>query len=109
MKELLIFPIGCTTACDYSIQILHQSGTAITDHPMPEVTHLLLDVPSFQTNGLLRNGEDIRPLLRMLSPEITIIGGKLNHPALSDYRTWDLLSNEGYLARNAWITAECAL
>lgn len=109
LKDVLFFPIGCSAACMYCSQFLQQSGFSVTDHPTPEVTHLLLDVPGFQSNGLLRNGEDIRPLLRMLPPDIIIIGGRLQQAALSNYQTWDLLSDEEYLARNAAITAVCAL
>ncbi len=79
------------------------------DHPTPEVTHLLLDVPSFGADGNLRGGKELRPLLSMLPETITVVGGNLHCPGLAGYRCWDLLKEEAYLAQNAAITAECAL
>lgn len=109
MKKMLLFPVGSSAACAEAARFLQQAGIPVTDHPMPEVTHLLLDVPGFRPDGILRNGDDIRPLLRMLPPEITVIGGRLQQPALENYQAVDLLLDEEYLARNAAITAECAL
>lgn len=105
----LIYPVGSTAACQYAGDFLRQSDIALVDHPAPEVTHLLLDVPSFDAQGQLRGGGDLKDLLRMLPPGITVIGGNLEHPCLEGYRKLDLLKNEGYLAQNAAITAECAL
>ena len=105
----LMYPVGSTAACRYAGEILRQSGIGLVDHPAPEVTHLLLDVPSFDPGGMLRGGGNLKDLLRMLPPGITVIGGNLEHPALAGYRKLDLLKEEGYLAQNAAITAECAL
>jgi dipicolinate synthase subunit A len=41
----------------------------------------------------------------MLPPDICVIGGNLNLP---DWKVWDFLKDERYLARNAAITAHCA-
>lgn len=109
MKQILIYPIGSTDACRFAYTFLVQKGIAITDHPMPEITHLLLDVPSFGTDGMLRSGGDIRNVLAMLPRDVIIIGGNLNHPGLEGYRKIDLLQDEEYLALNAAITADCAL
>lgn len=106
---MLIFPMGSTAACQYAVNFLNNSGVAITDHPAPEVTHLLLDVPSFATDGMLRGGGDVQSILERLPENITIIGGNLTHPALDGYRKEDLLQNPQYLASNAAITADCAL
>ena len=38
-----------------------------------------------------------------------VIGGKLKHPALSGHPVLDLLRDDEYLAKNAAITAQCAL
>ena len=73
------------------------------------MTHLLLDIPSFGNDGLLRSGEDIKRILEILPRYTTVIGGGLEHPALEDHRCIDLLKDEMYLASNAAITAECAL
>lgn len=109
MNEICIFPVGTTPACRYALEDLQRKGLKLTDHPSPEVSHLLLDVPSFRGDGQLRGGGDIEPLLQMLPEDLTVIGGQLCHPALDRYRTLDLLRHEGYLAKNAAITADCAL
>lgn len=109
MKQPLLFPVGTTPACRYAAHFLSQSGVPLTDHPTPEVAHLLLDIPSFSPDGTLRSGGDLSSLLRMLPPDITIIGGNLQTPILSGKHTLDLLQDPFYLSHNAAITAECAL
>lgn len=89
--------------------ILNERGFALVDHPSPEITHLLLDIPSFDESGFLRDGSDLIGLLRMLPKTVTIIGGNLKQQYLEDYRKLDLLQDPYYLAKNAAITAECAL
>ena len=109
MDSILIFPAGMTAACRYGAEALEKAGIPTVDHPAPEVTHLLLDVPSFGTDGLLRSGGAVESLLEMLPQNVTVIGGNLVHPALEAYQTLDLLRDPGYLAENAAITADCAL
>ena len=109
MANKLIYPAGGTPACQYAAEILYKEGIPIVDHPTPEVTHLLLDVPSFDPEDNLRGGGDVMQLLQMLPPEIAVIGGNLQHPALEGYQVLDFLRDEPFLARNAAITAHCAL
>lgn len=109
LNNILFYPIGCSDSCRAASAVLKNAGFSLTDHPAPEVTHLLLDVPSFDTSGLLKDGSDLEELLRMLPKSLTIIGGNLNQDFLQDYRTVDLLQDPYYLAKNAAITAECAL
>ena len=109
MDSILVFPAGMTAACRYAKEMLEKAGIPTVDHPAPEVTHLLLDVPTFGTDGLLRSGGTVESLLEMLPPNVTVIGGNLVHPALEGYQTLDLLRDPGYLAANAAITADCAL
>lgn len=109
MDVSLVYPAGTSAACQYAATILEKSGVALIDHPSPEVSHLLLDVPSFDPEGNLRSGEPPQTILQMLPPEITVVGGNLAHPALDGYRTLDLLRHDEYLAANAAITAECAV
>ena len=109
MRNILVYPIGSTNACRFAASFLHKEGIPLVDHPSPEITHLLLDVPSFGPDGTLRGGGLLPPLLDMLPPDITVIGGNLNHPALAEYCTIDLLQDAEYLAVNAAITADCAL
>lgn len=106
---MCIYPIGGTNACQSAVRILENKSIPIIDHPSPDVTHLMLDVPSFQSDGHLRCGDSIEPILRMLPPNIKIIGGNLNTPSLSHYSRIDLLTLEDYLAKNAAITADCAI
>ena len=109
MPNILIYPIGSTLACRYASGYLQEAGLQTTDHPAPEVTHLLLDVPSFSSDGLLRGGGVPERVLEMLPQYITVIGGNLSVPALDGYRLWDLLQDDEYLSMNAKVTAECAL
>lgn len=109
MGRMLVYTVGTTDACRYAAVYLAQAGIGFVDHPSPEVTHLLLDVPSFGANGMLRSGGDLKEVLEMLPPEITVVGGNLIHPALDDHQVIDLLKDAEYLAVNAAITADCAL
>ena len=109
MNGRLIYPVGSTAACGYAADFLRKSGESIVDHPTPEATHLLLDIPSFDSAGAVRGGGSIRQILERLPSGITVIGGNLNHPELIHYKRIDLLADEVYLAKNADITAYCAV
>ena len=109
MKSMLVYPIGSTAAVRFAVGLLHKEGVPIIDHPAPEVTHLLLDVPAFGADGQLRGGGDVENILQMLPPDITVAGGNLDHQALAGYKRLDFLQDPGYLAENAAITADCAL
>ncbi len=109
MNMPLVFPVGETPACNFAGKFLKESRWEVTDHLSPDITHLLLDVPSFRAPGVLRSGEKIKFLLEKLPAGITVIGGNLKDPALDGYRKMDLLSDPVYLAKNAAITAHCAL
>lgn len=109
MEEILIYPAGCTDAILYASDQLKRKKIPLVDHPTPEVTHLLLDVPSFAADGMLRCGGTIEALLERLPAGITVVGGNLVHPALAGYPALDLLRDADYLAANAAVTADCAL
>lgn len=109
MDDLRILSAGSTPATGFAGAYLAALGYTLTDSPSPDVTHLLLDVPSFDADGNLRSGGDIRALLEALPPSVTVCGGKLKHPALQSHHTIDLLEDHFYLAENAYITAEAAL
>lgn len=106
---MLLYPIGVTKSCEYAAEILKRTGIPVTDHPSPDVSHLLLDIPSFDDRGNLRDATPLRSVLERLPQSITVIGGNLNHPELNGYTTVDLLKDEYYLSCNAAITADCAL
>lgn len=101
MKNTLIYPAGMTAACQIAGSLLERQGFSITDHPMPEITHVLLDVPLRQ--------KDTAKLLSMLPEHITVVGGNLVQPFFQNCKIWDFLEDPYYLAQNAAITAECAL
>ena len=84
-------------------------GVNVADTPCSGVRYLLLDVPSFQPDGTLRQGGRLEEILAELPEDILICGGNLKHPALEKYGTVDFLQDESYLCENAYITAECAL
>lgn len=109
MVKPLIYPIGSTQACRYAAEYLYKEGFPLVDHPTPEATHLLLDAPAFDNDGLLKSGQSLERILEMLPQYITVIGGNLDHPCLENHKCMDLLKDETYLAANAAITAECAL
>ena len=102
MNQVLLYPVGSSDSCRYAAGILEKSGILLTDHPTPEITHLLLDIPT-------RDCSDLRELLRRVPKSITVIGGNLDQELWNGYRTEDLLKDPYYLAKNAAITADCAL
>lgn len=109
MVSTLVYAGGSTPASGHAVDFLKHSGIPIIHHPSPEITHLLLDVPSFAPDGSLRGGGEAETLLSMLPTGITVLGGNLQHPALKGYMCLDLLKDPDYVAVNAAITAHCAL
>lgn len=102
MNQVLLYPVGSSDSCRYAAGILEKSGILLTDHPTPEITHLLLDIPTRDCSGL-------KELLRRVPKSITVIGGNLDQELWNGYRTEDLLKDPYYLSKNAAITADCAL
>ncbi len=88
---------------------LKAMGYPIAPLPSPEITHLLLPIPSFYDNGELKCGGDFSKLLAALPENITVIGGKLPDALTAKYKTVDLLKDPEYVAQNAYITACCAM
>ena len=109
MSNFLLYPVGSTESCLKAAHYLKNSGVPLIDHPCPEITHILLDIPSFDNQGRLRDGSDLSELLRRLPDSVTVVGGNLKHRSIADYKTMDLLTDPMFLAKNAAITAECAL
>ena len=100
MTHPLVYCSHTGGALKFAALQLQTQGIPIVDHPTPEVTHLLLDIPTRKVP---------EGLLERLPERITVVGGKLDFPELQGYQTQDLLQDEEYLARNAGITADCAL
>ena len=83
---------------------LERIGISTTKTCAPDVTHLLLPVPSFS------NGDGyLAHLLAELPEDIIISGGNLTSPLTDGYRAVDFLQDPYYLAENAAITARCAI
>lgn len=107
MNGITIYTPCNTPALQKAVERLQSLGFTIAANPGNDVTHLLLNVPSFdKTRKLI--GADLDELLTQLPQNVTIIGGNLP-PTLSDYKTMDLLKDARYLAENAAITADCAM
>lgn len=109
MKTFNFYFAGSTGALDYCKRHLRSHGCSISTVPSDSVTHLILPVPSFRPDGTIHGDGKLEALLRQLPSQITVLGGNLNHPALADYHTIDLLADPVYLAENAAITAHCAI
>ena len=109
MNGSVYYPAGHTKALEHAVYTLHRHGCCIASKPDGRVTHLLLDVPAFSTDGSLRGGGNIENVLASLDTNVIIVGGNLQHPALSDRKALDLLQDPSYLSENADITAHCAL
>ena len=108
MENICFYPAGHTAALSSAVQFLKEAGYRVS-HVPGEATHLLLPVPSIDTEGSVLGGGPLSGILSRLPDDITVIGGNLNHPALAGYTTWDLLQDPGYTAQNAHITACCAV
>ena len=109
MNGIYILPAGYTAALRYACKYLSDRGFQLLTDAAPDVTHLLLPVPSFESDGRIRGGGILEHILTDLPKDITIIGGNLDHPALSGYHMLDLLLDAEYVAKNAAITADCAI
>lgn len=108
MKNAIFYAAGSTAATRLACQIL-SDRFPISQTPGPDVTHLLLPVPAFEADGRIRGGGLLEHILSDLPEDVTVVGGNLSHPALTGYKTIDLLRSEEYLAQNAAITADCAI
>lgn len=109
MDNIVICAAGSGGAVGYAQKMLEQRGIHIVPKPEADVTHLLLPAPSFESDGRIRGGGVLEHILADLPTDATVIGGNLEHPALGGYRKMDLLQDGLYLAKNAAITADCAI
>lgn len=91
-------------AVRHAAKYLHELGITVTEKCAPDVTHLLLPVPSFPAGD-----EYLAHFLTELPDEVIVSGGNLRSPLLEHYRCVDFLQDPYYLAENAAITADCAL
>ena len=109
MNEFTFYCAGSSRALYYAAAFLMEEGAIFVPCPDHTVTHLLLPIPSFEADGSIKGGGDLSDILSALPKTVTVIGGNLQRPDLAEYETVDLLEDPWYLARNANITAYCAL
>lgn len=104
MPEIIVCCIPRSEAVRHAARYLSSLGLTVTEKPEPDVTHLLLPVPSFP------NGDEyLAHILSGLPENIRVFGGNLASPLLKRYSTVDFLKDPYYLADNAAITADCAI
>lgn len=99
--------VMCVPRCDaivYAAENLASVGIHTTDRAGPDVTHLLLPVPSFSESDTY-----LAHILAELPDHVIVSGGSLHSPLLEHYRVVDFLQDPFYLAENAGITARCAM
>lgn len=102
MKSQVFYSAGHSAALAYATELLQKSGISFASEPDLSVTHLLLDTPH-------KDWTAVPELLCALPRDVTVTGGALGHPCLSGFQTLDLLTDPVYLAKNASITAHCAI
>ena len=109
MNGITFYAHGDTPAVRNAVERLRKLGITVADVPGKSVTHLLLNVPSFDNSGNLRGGGKLSDILAQLPKAVTIIGGNLPEEEVEGYSYIDLLHDERYAAENASITADCAI
>ncbi len=109
LKNPTLYRAGSTAATEYAAVFLEDRGMRLLSDLSSAPDYLLLDVPAFNSDGLLRSGQNAAALIAQLPEDTTVIGGNLEHQALARLQKLDLLKDAFYLAENARITAECAL
>lgn len=105
----IFYTAGRTDAMNHAEAILRKQGCQFASKPDLSVTHLLLGVPAFETDGSLKGGGFLEDTLPSLSPQVKIYGGMLEGHISQALQTVDLLQDPFYVAENAQITAYCAV
>lgn len=85
-------------------EYLSEAGIPVTRKAAPDVTHLLLPVPSFPSGD-----EYLAHILADLPEHVIVSGGNLSSLLLDGHAAVDFLQDPYYLAENAAITAACAV
>lgn len=109
MDYPIYYTAGQTSAIGHATEILKRFGCQFSQEADCSVTRLLLGVPSFAPDGSLNGGGVLADILPNFSKRVTVFGGNLDCPQLSEYEKVDLLKDPFYLADNANITAHCAM
>ncbi len=109
MSKYIFYPANNSPVLRAAGETLKAKGYGVVSRPCESVTHLLLNVPSFDADGKAKGGTDIDALLAQLPKNVAIIGGNIPTDRFPGHKVYDLLRDETYLADNAAITAYCAL
>lgn len=104
-----VFLGGNTPALTYAGQILGNAGFTVQQQTGMDIQYILLDVPSFYTDGNLRSGRSLDTMLASVPNDVIICGGNLKNEKLDTYHTIDFLQDAQYVCANAAITADCAV
>lgn len=97
-----LWALGSTPAHKIACLRLKTAGFALVDRPENDIQGVFLDVPSFRTPLITPD-----QLLPQLPEGAVLIGGNLGN--WESHPTLDLLTDAEYTAKNADITARCAL
>ena len=92
MQKCRLYLSGYTPALAFAAKALAEKGVTPVTAPQT-ATHVLLPVPTFDTDGSIKGGGSLEQLLEQLPPEVVILGGNLNRPELNSYKTVDLLKD----------------
>ena len=103
MNDWVFYSPENTPALHFALRELELRGIQTSPSPTDDVTHLLLSAPCRWSNASLQD------IVKGLPESIHVLGGRLDSPVLAAYRRTDLLEDPIYLARNAMITAHCAV
>ena len=100
MDQWIFYAAGASPALPWAVTALEERGIRFAQSPDRTVTHLLVPAPC---------REDLRQVMKELSLDVAVVGGALDQPAFGGYPCYDLLKDPFYLAKNAQITAHCAV
>lgn len=102
MGKPVFFIYGQSAALNYAKEYLAKLHCPVADSPDDSVTHLLLPVPLWNTDG-------IDAVLNALPGDVTIMGGNLQYCTFDSYTCRDFLKDPWYVSENADITAHGAI
>lgn len=109
MSKGSFYCAGSSPGIQHAKQLLIEQGILFTDSIRQDTRYVLMDVPSFQGNGIFRGVIPPDKLVTVLSSDTVLIGGNLSYPEFDSFQKIDLLQDECYLCSNAAITADCTL
>lgn len=99
-----LLSLGSSPAHSYACRVLEKQGFVIEKGPTAPIHGILMDVPtppSMDTERIHRNPD--------AAASIPVFCGNLQNSLPSGFRCVDLLRDPEYIARNADITARCAI